>query len=127
MVSLVDYYDSKILRTTMLITKTTQRFASADNSFVFILMSPKPQKPNEIPVPAEDPETIPTPEPEPNVWPRKEPETQPEPEPLTQPPPKPPEIPEPPKSRSALAIVAKTEVACASGVVAESATPRESY
>ena len=70
-----------------------------NKSIVFNLMSQKPKKPNEIPVPGKDPETIPTPEPEPGVWPKKEPETQPEREPLTVPPTSPPEIPKPPQEQ----------------------------
>ncbi|HEY0742059.1 MAG TPA: hypothetical protein VGD40_11385 [Chryseosolibacter sp.] len=58
----------------------------------------KPKKPNEIPQPGKNPETIPSEEPEPNVWPRKEPEIQPEREPLTVPPTAPPEIPAAPTS-----------------------------
>jgi len=57
----------------------------------------KPKKPNEIPMPGKNPETIPTPVPEPGVWPKKEPEIQPEREPLTVPPTPPPEMPKPPQ------------------------------
>ena len=56
----------------------------------------KPQKPNEIPQPGKNPETIPAEEPEPGVWPRREPEIQPEREPLTVPPTAPPDVPAPP-------------------------------
>ena len=41
------------------------------------IISAKPQKPNEIPVPGKNPETIPSEEPVPNVWPRKDPEINP--------------------------------------------------
>jgi hypothetical protein len=58
----------------------------------------KPKKPNEIPYPGKNPETVPTEEPEPGVWPRREPEIQPEREPLTIPPTAPPEIPAPPQN-----------------------------
>ena len=78
--------------------EVTHGLAILSKSFVFSWMSQKPKKPNEIPVPGEDPETIPTPEPEPGVWPKKEPEIQPEREPLTEPPTRPAEIPEPPQN-----------------------------
>lgn len=58
--------------------------------------SDKPEKPNEIPQPGKDPETMPAEEPGPDVWPRKEPEIQPGKEPLTVPPTAPPEIPKRP-------------------------------
>jgi hypothetical protein len=67
-----------------------------NKSIVFNWMSQKPKKPNEIPVPGKNPETIPTPEPEPPVWPKQEPEIQPEREPLSIPPTPPTEIPKPP-------------------------------
>jgi hypothetical protein len=75
--------------------KRTLGFALLNKSLVFNWMSQKPKKPNKIPVPGRDPETIPIPEPEPGVWPKKEPEIQPEREPLTVPPTPPPEIPKP--------------------------------
>jgi hypothetical protein len=70
-----------------------------NKSLAFNWMSQTPKKPNEIPVPGKNPETIPAPEPEPGVWPKKEPEIQPEREPLTVPPTPPPEIPKPPESK----------------------------
>ena len=54
-----------------------------------------PRKPNEVPVPDQDPKTVPGQEPEPSVWPPKEPEITPGQEPLTKPPEAPPEIPAP--------------------------------
>jgi hypothetical protein len=58
----------------------------------------KPKKPNEIPQPGKNPESVPSEEPEPEIWPRKEPEIQPGKEPLTAPPITPPEVPEPPQT-----------------------------
>jgi hypothetical protein len=58
----------------------------------------KPGKPNEIPQPRRDPDTVPAQEPEPGTWPTKLPEIMPGEEPLTTPPAAPPEIPEPPQS-----------------------------
>ena len=56
----------------------------------------KPGRPNEVPVPDQDPKTVPGEEPAPDVWPRRSPEVQPEEEPLTRPPDAPSEIPSPP-------------------------------
>jgi hypothetical protein len=67
-------------------------------SFLFNRASTKPKKPNEIPVPGREPETIPAEEPGPGVWPKKEPEIQPEREPLTIPPTSPPEVPRRPEN-----------------------------
>jgi hypothetical protein len=63
------------------------------SAYTFEMMSSKPKKPNEIPLPGKDPEIIPAEEPDPGVWPKKEPEIQPEKEPLTIPPTPPREVP----------------------------------
>ena len=68
------------------------------NSMLFIANNKgKRERPNEIPQPGRNPETVPAQEPEPGVWPKKEPEIKPEHEPLTVPPAAPPEVPEPPQ------------------------------
>ena len=77
--------------------EATHGLVFSKKSLVFNWSAQTPKKPNEIPVPGKDPETIPAPEPEPGVWPKKEPEIQPEREPLTIPPTPPPEIPKPPQ------------------------------
>jgi hypothetical protein len=71
---------------------------SMENIKLSLAKNAKPKKPNEIPQPGKNPETIPTEEPEPRVWPRKEPEIQPGKEPLTVPPTAPPDVPVPPQN-----------------------------
>lgn len=58
-----------------------------------VISAAKPVKPNEIPAPGKNPETIPSEEPSPYTWPQKAPEIKPGREPLTTPAPTPPEVP----------------------------------
>lgn len=69
------------------------RFSPVPVIFIEGATNAKPERPNEIPQPGKDPETLPSEEPAPNRWPRKEPEIKPEKEPLTIPPTAPPEVP----------------------------------
>jgi hypothetical protein len=91
------------IRQTLLDTKGTRiSMDSNRNLSQHCLRNAKPKKPNEIPQPGKDPETVPSEEPEPITWPKKEPETTPGKEPLTTPPSAPPEIPERPDGKYVL-------------------------